>query len=87
MKELENPASAINFEDSDDELTSAKITEHTEEDVDFDEVKSFGNLRKKAFQNDEVEPKYSGNKTSRKKIEEWSDDEGISSVLSPQSYI
>ncbi|XP_066930083.1 protein AATF-like [Clytia hemisphaerica] len=74
LKELENPASAINFEDSDDELTAAKITELTDEDTDLADVKSFGNLRKKAFQNDEVEPKYSGNKISRKNIEQWSDD-------------
>ena len=76
LKELENPASSVNFEDSEDEFTFARIeTEAEEKNEEKEELKNFGNLRKKAaLQEQNFEKKYSGNKTSRKKIEEWSEE-------------
>lgn len=82
LKELENPAFAVTFNDPEDEddLTKAKVTS-TEELLQVQEGGTFGNLRKKAVlvTETENEPKYSGKKTTRVDLKKWHDgDQGES---------
>lgn len=88
IKELEDPGLSVNFADSDDDLTFAKVAEGGEEEEEGDHqsnVKEFGNLRKKASliteDSGDWGKKYSGSKISRKNLKKW-DESGGKSILS-----
>ena len=66
LKELENPASTIPFDDFDDEITQAQVNFIAVENQG-ETAKSFGNLRQKV-QHQESDPKYFGQKISRKSL-------------------
>ena len=82
IKELEDPGLSVNFADSEDELTFAKVAEggdEEEEEIDLQVGgKEFGNLRKKAFVEEDEDwgKKYSGNKISRKNLKKWDESGG-----------
>lgn len=88
IKELEDPGLSVNFADSDDDLTFAKVAdggveeEEQEVDQEADNGKNkFRNLRRKNLVEEDEEwgKKYSGNKISRKNLKKWeSDEESIS---------
>lgn len=85
IKELEDPGLSVNFADSDDDLTFAKVAdggveeEEQEVDQEADNGKNkFRNLRRKNLVEEDEEwgKKYSGNKISRKNLKKWESDEG-----------
>ena len=74
LKELENPASKIPFDDFDDEITQAQVNFISVENQEV-AAKSFGNLRQKV-QPQESDPKYFGQKITRKSLNSHYDDKG-----------
>jgi len=84
LKELENPAFDITFnEQEEDDITAAKVISNDVESSETEEEnsKNFGNLRKKAFVNqEEFDSKYFGNLTTRKSLTDWNEKESPESV-------
>ena len=72
LKELENPACNIPFDDFDDEITQAQVNFIAVENQG-DTAKSFGNLREKV-QRQESDPKYFGQKITRKSLNNHDND-------------
>ena len=74
LNKLENPASKITFDDFDDEITQAQVNFTSVENQEK-AAKSFGNLRQKV-QPQESDPKYFGQKITRKSLNNHYNDKG-----------
>ena len=75
LNKLENPASKITFDDFDDEITQAQVNFTSVENQEV-AAKSFGNLRQKVQPQEESDPKYFGQKITRKSLNNHYNDKG-----------
>ena len=74
LNKLENPASEITF-DFDDEIIQAQVNFTSVENQEV-AAKSFGNLRQKVQPQEESDPKYFGQKITRKSLNNHYNDKG-----------